>query len=186
MCAARQKGPSPAGRLSSRPALRQPHARVLSAPQRSPHTGATTSFIICPPAPHLHCSLLYLGRKMALWRKFSKILKKTRSSFSRSFSSGVFWQAQHRPFSAPAMSDLVGLVFSSMSMSPVAGMRIGIFSSVSGKPTPFRNLNYQSNCVIQFNTPPAKGLFKYNGKMFSSCIFQVQSHNPKNGSPLEQ
>lgn len=70
---------------------------------------------------------------MALWRKFSKILKKTRSSFSRSFSSGVFWQAQHGPFSAPARSDLVGLVFSSMSVSPVAGIRIGILSSVSGE-----------------------------------------------------
>lgn len=82
---------------------------------------------------YLHCSLLYLGRKMALWRKFSKIFKKTRSSFSRSFSSGVFWQAQHGPFSAPARSDLVGLVFSSMSVIPVAGKRIGILRSVSGK-----------------------------------------------------
>lgn len=76
------------------------------------------------------CGLLYLGRKMALWRKFSKTFKKTRSPFSRSFSSGVFWQAQHGPFSAPARSDLVGFVLSSMSVSPVAGIRIGIFSSV--------------------------------------------------------
>lgn len=75
------------------------------------------------------CGSLYLGRKMALWRKFSKILKKTRSSLSRSFSSAVFWQAQHG-LSGPARSDLVGLVFSSMSVSPVAGIRVGVFSSV--------------------------------------------------------
>lgn len=77
--------------------------------------------------------LLYLGKKMALWRKFSKTFKKTRSSFSRSFSSDVFWQAQHGPFSAPARSDLVGLVLSSISVSSVAGIRIGIFSSVLGE-----------------------------------------------------
>lgn len=74
--------------------------------------------------------MTYLARKMELWRKFSKTFKKTRSSFSRSFSSGVFWQAQHRTFSGPARSDFVGFVFSSMSVSSDAGIRIGIFKSV--------------------------------------------------------
>ncbi|TNN50674.1 hypothetical protein EYF80_039124 [Liparis tanakae] len=42
-------------------------------------------------------------------------------------------EAQHGPFSEPARSDLVGLVLSSMSVKPVAVIRIGIFSSVSGE-----------------------------------------------------
>lgn len=74
---------------------------------------------------------MYRGKKMALWRKFSNILKNTRSSFSRSFTSGVFGQVQHWTLPAPARSDLVGLVLSSMSISPVADIRIGILISVS-------------------------------------------------------
>lgn len=79
------------------------------------------------------CGLLYLGRKMALWRKFSNFFKKRRSAISWFFSSGVFWQAQHWAFSDPDRSDLVGLVLSSMSVSPVAEIRVGIFSSVLGE-----------------------------------------------------
>lgn len=43
---ARQKGPSPAGRLSPRPVHLRPHAQILSAPQRSQYTQAATSFLI--------------------------------------------------------------------------------------------------------------------------------------------
>lgn len=53
-----------------------------------------------------------------------------RLSLSRSFSSCVFWQVQHRAFSTPVRSDLVGLVFSSMSWSSDGGIQIGIFKSV--------------------------------------------------------
>lgn len=72
----------------------------------------------------------YLCRKMELWRKFSKRLTKSLSSLSRFFSSSVLGQAQHGPFSEPARSDFVRLVFSSGSRSPVAGMRIGVLISV--------------------------------------------------------
>lgn len=66
---------------------------------------------------------------MALWRKFSNILKNKRSSFSRSFTSDVFGQLQHWTLPEPARSDLVGLVLSSISISPVAEIRSGILSS---------------------------------------------------------
>lgn len=77
------------------------------------------------------CAHTYLGKKMALWRKFSNFLKPKRSSFSRSFTSGALGQLQHWSLPSPARSDLVGLVLSSGSISPVADIRIGIFSSDS-------------------------------------------------------
>lgn len=79
---------------------------------------------------------------MALWRKFSNILKNKRSSFSRSFTSDVFGQLQHWTLPAPARSDLVGLVLSSMSISPVAEIRSGILSSDS------RESNCLGMCIV--------------------------------------
>lgn len=83
--------------------------------------GAGTPRSLAEQPPHL-------GKKMALWRKFSKTFRYSASSFSACFSASVFGQAQQGPFSPPGPSGFVGSAASSASMTPSAYLRMGTFS----------------------------------------------------------